>query len=146
MRNRNVIESEISKLQAELSDVKEYECARDSAVHILKNLGWTRSRGQWVKPKATSGSVGCQTFDADKMTHIKPGDFCTSLSNADIWYVRKVEGIDVWCSRMNRIDAMGTVAGIQCHKMTAKNLRVIDPKNLRVIDPKNFMGYRRSIF
>ena len=138
MRNRNVIEAEISKLQAELADVKEYECARDSAVHILKNLGWTRSRGQWVKPKATSGSVGCQTFDADKMTHIKPGDFCTSLSNADIWYVRKVEGIDVWCSRVNRIDAMGTVAGIQYHKMTAKNLRVIDPKN--------FMGYRRSTF
>lgn len=91
-----------------------------------------------MKPKATSGSVGCQTFDADKMTHIKPGDFCTSLSNADIWYVRKVEGIDVWCSRVNRIDAMGTVAGIQYHKMTAKKLRVIDPKN--------FMGYRRSTF
>ena len=138
MRNRNVIESEISKLQAELADVKEYECARDSAVHILKNLGWTRVRGQWVKPKATSGSVGYQTFDSNKMTHIKPGDFCTSTSNSDIWYVRKVEGTDVWCSRVNRIEAMGTVAGIQYHKMTAKNLRVIDPNN--------FMGYRRSTF
>lgn len=138
MRNRNVIEAEISKLQAELADVKEYECARDSAVHILKNLGWTRSRGQWVKPKATGGSVGCQTFDSNKMTHIKPGDFCTSMSNADIWYVRKVEGIYVWCSRVNRIEAMGTVADIQYHKMTAKNLRVIDLNN--------FMGYRRSTF
>lgn len=138
MRNRNVIEAEISKLQAELADAKEYECARDSAVHILKNLGWTRSRGQWVKPKATSGSVGCQTFDANKMTLIKPGDFCTSTSNADIWYVRKVEGTDIWCSRVTRIEAMGTVAGIQYHKM--------NHKNLRVIDPNNFMGYRRSTF
>ncbi|QXV76824.1 hypothetical protein bas68_0029 [Escherichia phage CarlSpitteler] len=47
MRNRNVIEAEIAKLEAELADVKEYECARDSAVHILKNLGWTRVRGKW---------------------------------------------------------------------------------------------------
>lgn len=138
MRNRNVIEAEISKLQAELADVKEYECARDSAVHILKNLGWTRKYGKWVKPVAKCGSVGMQTFDADKMTHIKAGDFCTSTSNADIWYVRKVEGTDIWCSRVTRIDAMGTVAGIQYHKM--------NHKNLRVVDPKNFMGYRRSTF
>ncbi|QQG33595.1 hypothetical protein [Pectobacterium phage PcCB251] len=128
MRNCNVIEAEISKLQTELADVKEYECARDSAVHILKNLGWTRSRGQWVKPKATSGSVGMQTFDADKMTHLKAGDFCTSTSNADIWYVRKVEGTDIWCSRVTRIDAMGTVAEIQYHKMNHKNLHVVDPE------------------
>ncbi|WPJ67478.1 hypothetical protein car1b_026 [Escherichia phage Carena] len=138
MRNRNVIEAEIAKLEAELADVKEHECARDSAVHILKNLGWTRSRGQWVKPKATSGSVGMQTFDANKMTHIKAGDFCESNINGDIWYVRKVEGTDIWCSRVTRIDVMGTVAGIQYHKM--------NHKNLRVVDPKNFMGYRKSTF
>lgn len=138
MRNRNVIEAEIAKLEAELADVKEYECARDSAVHILKNLGWTRKYGKWVKPVAKFGSVGMQTFAADKMTHIKVGDFCTSTSNADIWYVRKVEGTDIWCSRVTRIDAMGTVAGIQYHKM--------NHKNLRVIDPKNFMGYRKSTF
>lgn len=138
MRNRNVIEAEISKLQAELADVKEYECARDSAVHILKNLGWTRKYGKWVKPVVKCGSVGKQTFDEDKMTLIKAGDFCTSTSNADIWYVRKVEGTDIWCSRVTRIDAMGTVAGIQYHKM--------NHKNLRVIDPKNFMGYRKSTF
>ena len=138
MRNRNVIEAEIYKLQAELADVKEYECARDSAVHILKNLGWTRKYGKWVKPVAKCGSVGKQTFDEDKMTLIKVGDFCTSTSNADIWYVRKVEGTDIWCSRVTRIDAMGTVAGIQYHKM--------NHKNLRVIDPNNFMGYRKSSF
>lgn len=138
MRNRNVIEVEIAKLEAELADVKEYECARDSAVHILKNLGWTRKYGKWVKPVAKCGSVGMQTFDADKMTHIKVGDFCTSTSNADIWYVRKVEGTDIWCSRVSRIEAMGTVAGIQYHKM--------NHKNLRVIDPNNFMGYRKSTF
>lgn len=77
-----------------------------------------------------------QTFDADKMTHIKAGDFCESNVNGDIWYVRKVEGTDIWCSRVTRIDAIGTVAGIQYYKM--------NHKNLRVIDKKNFMGYRKS--
>lgn len=138
MRNRNVIEAEIAKLESELADVKEYECARDSAVHILKNLGWTRKYGKWVKPVAKCGSAGKQTFDEDKMTLIKVGDFCASTSNADIWYVRKVEGTDIWCSCVSRIEAMGAVAGIQYHKM--------NHKNLHVIDPNNFMGYRKSSF
>lgn len=44
MRNIKTIEADISKLQAELADVKDHEDMRDSAVHILKNLGWTRLR------------------------------------------------------------------------------------------------------
>lgn len=133
MRNHNVIEAEIAKLEAELEDVKEYECARDSAVHILKNLGWTRVRGQWVKPKPKM-----EAFDADMHTHIKQGDFCISNSNADIWYVRKVEGTYVFASKVTRIGPMGTVAGISQNRLEAKSLSVIDPKN--------YMGYHKSSF
>lgn len=136
MRNRNVIEAEIYKLQAELADVNEYERARDSAIHILKNLGWTRKYGRWIKPEAKCGSVGMQTFDANKMTHIKAGDFCESNINGYIWYVHKVEGTDIWCSRVTRIDAMGVFSDMQQYKM--------NHKNLHVTDPRNFMGYRKS--
>lgn len=136
MRNRNVIEAEISKLQAELADVKEYECARDSAIHILKNLGWTRKYGKWVKPVAKCGSVGMQTFDADKMTHIKAGDFCSSTETSSLWYVRKVVDNICWCSHVNRIAPFGT-------SVTNNNVG-IPAKNLKVIDASEYMGYRKS--
>lgn len=136
MRTRNAIEAEISKLEAELADVKEHETARDSAVYILKNLGWTRQKGKWVQPAPKRPDLSFKQWNSGSMTHIKVGDFCTSTSNADLWYVRKVEGRDVWCSRVTRIDPMGTVAGIQYHKM--------NPSNLRVTNPKLHMGYRKS--
>ncbi|AJF40511.1 hypothetical protein P694_31 [Escherichia phage P694] len=129
MRNRNVIEAEISKLQAELADVKEYECARDSAVHILKNLGWTRSRGQWVKP----AKANTKLFDKDTMTHIKAGDFCASTETSSLWYVRTVAGNICWCSRVSRIAPNGTL-------VTSNNVG-IKAENLKVINAKDYMGY-----
>lgn len=129
MRNRNVIEAEISKLQAELSDVKEYECARDSAVHILKNLGWTRSRGQWVKP----AKANTKLFDKDTMTNIKAGDFCTYGETSSLWYVRTVSGNICWCSRVSRITPNGTL-------VTSNNVGV-KTENLKVINVKDYMGY-----
>lgn len=130
MRNRNVIEAEISKLQAELAYVKEYECARDSAVHILKNLGWTRKYGKWVQPV---NRPDLKVFDKDTMTHIKAGDFCTSTVTSSLWYVRKVAGNICWCSRVSRIAPNGTL-------MTRNNVE-IKAENLKVINVKDYMGY-----
>ena len=130
MRNRNVIEAEISKLQAELADVKEYECARDSAVHILKNLGWTRKYGKWVQPV---NRPDLKVFDKDTMTHIKAGDFCTSTKTSSLWYVRAVAGNICWCSRVSRIAPNGTL-------MTRNNVE-IKAENLKVINVKDYMGY-----
>lgn len=130
MRNRNVIEAEISKLQAELADVKEYECARDSAVHILKNLGWTRKYGKWVKPV---NRPDLKVFDKDTMTHIKAGDFCASTETSSLWYVRTVAGNICWCSRVSRIAPNGTL-------VTSNNVG-IKAENLKVINVKDYMGY-----
>lgn len=130
MRNRNVIEAEIAKLEAELADIKEYECARDSAVHILKNLGWTRKYGKWVKPV---NRTDLKVFDKDTMTHIKAGDFCTSTETSSLWYVRTVAGNICWCSRVSRIAPNGTL-------VTSNNVG-IKAENLKVINVKDYMGY-----
>lgn len=53
MRDIKLIQSDITKLQAELEDAKVYVAKRDAAVHILENLGWTHSaRYGWKKPVA----------------------------------------------------------------------------------------------
>ncbi|WAK44917.1 hypothetical protein pEaSNUABM57_00035 [Erwinia phage pEa_SNUABM_57] len=129
MRNIKTIEADISKLQAELADAKDHESMRDSAVHILKNLGWTRVRGQWVKPRTANTKV----FDKDTMTHIKAGDFCSSSETSSLWYVRKVVGNICWCSRVTRIAPFGT-------SVTNNNVG-IPAKTLTVIDARKHMGY-----
>lgn len=130
MRNRNVIEAEIAKLEAELADVKEHECARDSAVHILKNLGWTRKYGKWVQPV---NRPDLKVFDKDTTTHIKAGDFCASTETSSLWYVRTVAGNICWCSRVSRIAPNGTL-------VTSNNVG-IKAENLKVINVKDYMGY-----
>lgn len=90
MRDIKVIEAEISKLQAELEDAKSHELMRTSAVHILKNLGWTYTKGTgWNKPLST---VKPTIFDADSMTHVKAGDWVYVNSNTyrGYAYVRSV--------------------------------------------------------
>lgn len=44
------IQAEIARLQGELADIQEEELKLASAVHILENLGWTRSGGKWHRP------------------------------------------------------------------------------------------------
>lgn len=129
MRNIKTIEADIAKLQAELADVKDHESMRDSAVHILKNLGWTRVRGKWVKP----AQVNTKLFDKDTMTHIKAGDFCSSTETSSLWYVRKVAGNICWCSRVSRIAPNGT--------LVTNNQVGIKAENLKVINAKDHMGY-----
>lgn len=132
MRNIKTIEADISKLQAELADVKDHESMRGSAVHILKNLGWTRSKGQWVKPQSK-----LMEFDKDTMTHIKEGDFVTMKAGiGDIWYVRTMKGTTCMLSRVTRITPYGTSAGMLTYPTSAHKLRVIDAKA--------HMGYVRN--
>ncbi len=130
MRNIKTIEADISKLQAELADVKDHESMRDSAVHILKNLGWTRRYGKWVQPV---NRPDLKVFDKDTMTNIKAGDFCSSTETSSLWYVRKVVDNICWCSRVNRIAPFGT--------SVSNNNVGIPAKNLKVIDARQHMGY-----
>ena len=123
MRNRNVIEAEISKLQAELADVKEYECARDSAVHILKNLGWTRSRGQWVKP----AKANTKLFDKDTMTHIKAGDWVNVDTGAiaRYGYVRRLIGKIAQVSYITGVTTRGAIVEDSAHPFHTNFLTVV---------------------
>ena len=74
MRDPKVIQAEIAKLEAELEDVKYHEAKTRSAVHILKNLGWTWTRQTgWKKPEVSK--LSHKEFDKDTMTHIKAGDW-----------------------------------------------------------------------
>lgn len=51
MRKPEEIRADIEKLTKELVEAKTYEAQRDSAVHILENLGWTYSGHKgWQKP------------------------------------------------------------------------------------------------
>ncbi|MCC3724444.1 hypothetical protein [Staphylococcus epidermidis] len=53
MRKPEEIRKEIDALNKELAEAKTYEAKRDSAVHILENLGWTHSGHKgWQKPAA----------------------------------------------------------------------------------------------
>lgn len=99
MRDVKVIEAEIAKLKAELEDVKSYEHKRTSAVHILKNLGWTFSKKNgWRKPI----TIEPTPFDADTMTHVKAGDwvYVTTPIYTGYAYVRKVHGKVITISRV----------------------------------------------
>lgn len=129
MRDPKVIQAEIAKLEAELEDVKCHEDKTRSAVHILKNLGWTWTRkGGWKKPK-----MDFETFDKDTMTHIKAGDFCASTKTSSLWFVRTVAGNICWCSRVSSITPNAA-------SVTSNNVG-IKAENLKVINVKDYMGY-----
>lgn len=95
MRNVKTIESEIARLQAELADVKDHDAMRDSAVHILKNLGWTRRAGKWQQPIAArrpSMRTSYAEFDRDTMSPFKEGDFVKSVTTGRAYRVQQVNG------------------------------------------------------
>lgn len=132
MRDPKVIQAEIAKLEAELEDVKYHEAKTRSAVHILKNLGWTWTRQTgWKKPEVNK--LSHKLFDKDTMTHIKAGDFCASTETSSLWYVRAVAGNICWCSRVSSVAPNGT--------LVASNNVGIKAENLKVINVKDYMGY-----
>ena len=109
MSTRNVkqIEADIAKLKAELADVKDNEAMRDSAVHILKNLGWTREKGQWVRP--SKPNMAFIDFD-DKPKAIKVGDFVRHDDYQNLYLlIRSVHGNDVFVSRILKKQHLGVV-------------------------------------
>ena len=126
MRDPKVIQAEIAKLEAELEDVKCHEAKTRSAVHILKNLGWTWTRQTgWKKPEATK--LSHKVFDKDTMTHIKAGDWVKVDTGAtgDYGYVRNVSGHIARVSFIERI-ALGCVVAQESSRMYTTNyLRVV---------------------
>lgn len=96
MRNVKTIEADIARLQAELADVKDHDAMRDSAVHILKNLGWTRRAGKWQQPieaRRPSMRTSYAEFDRDLMSPFKEGDFVRSKHTGNCFRVTQVNGV-----------------------------------------------------
>ena len=50
MRTINQIQADISKLEAELADVKDLERKQLTAEKVLQDIGWTYCGGKWCKP------------------------------------------------------------------------------------------------
>lgn len=132
MRDIKVIESEIAKLQAELQDVKNVEAMRTSAVHILKNLGWTHTPGTgWKRPP-----VKANVFDSKSMTHIKAGDWVhvkTSLATGPrqgFAYVRSVRGNYVTISFVQGVNFVGANVENATHTVMARECKVVSHKQV----------------
>lgn len=123
MRDIKVIEAEISKLQAELEDVKDYESKRNAAVHILTNLGWTHTRGRgWEKPK-----VNFKVFDEDSMTHIKAGDWVKfdTGTTGGYAYIRSVSGKFAKYSMVTGVTARGAIVSDRIDTMNVFFMKVV---------------------
>ena len=113
MRTINQIQSEIAKLQAELADVTEVESAQKEAVHILKNLGWKREKGNWVKPKSLKPNGGPNVRDysdmvRDAFSEVRAGEKVERRGYLGKWYVRQVlPHNSVLLSRINAHHLLG---------------------------------------
>ena len=126
MRDPKVIQAEIAKLEAELEDVKYHEAKTRSAVHILKNLGWTWTRQTgWKKPE--SYKLSHKVFDKDTMTHIKAGDWVKVDTGAvgGYGYVRSVRGNLAQVSFIERIVFDCVIAQESSRMYPADCLRVV---------------------
>ncbi|QHI00760.1 hypothetical protein [Escherichia phage vB_EcoP_PHB19] len=126
MRDPKIIQAEIAKLEAELEDVKCHEAKTRSAVHILKNLGWTWTRQTgWKKPE--SYKLSHKVFDKDTMTHIKAGDWVKVDTGVvgGYGYVRSVRGHLAQVSFIERIVFDCVIAQESSKMYQADQLRVV---------------------
>ena len=125
MRTVAQIQQDISKLQAELEDVKVHEAKRDSACHILYNLGWTHSaKSGWKKPEPKRD---WKEFDKDTMSHVKVGDRVrvdTGLTGF-IGLVRKVQGSVAYVSKVLHATPREAKAATTASWLATKHLTVI---------------------
>lgn len=126
MRDPKVIQAEIAKLEAELEDVKCHEAKTRSAVHILKNLGWTWTRQTgWKKPEVTK--LNHKVFDKDTMTHIKAGDWVKVDMGAVSWYgyVRSVSDRYAQVSYITGVAQRGAIVTDSAHPFHTNFLTVV---------------------
>lgn len=125
MRNPHVIREEITKLQSELKDVETFEKKRDSAVHVLENLGWKFDGGRWVKPKFIA-----EAFSAKVHNPFRPGDWVEGRTSKVAYRVSEVKDGRILVQQF----AMRVGARLLTHKamtwVNAANYRSIPSSSL----------------
>ncbi|WGL32420.1 hypothetical protein [Escherichia phage PGX1] len=127
MRDPKVIQAEIAKLEAELEDVKYHEAKTRSAVHILKNLGWTWTRQTgWKKQEVNK--LSHKVFDKDTMTHIKAGDWVKvdmGVTLVVYGYVRSVSGKYAQVSYITSVTPRGAIVADKTNTIHTGFLAVV---------------------
>ena len=101
MRKPEEIRKEIEALNKELAEAKTYEAKRDSAVHILENLGWTHSGHKgWQKP-----APKCSDYKAP----LKAGELATWDDKVlgGIVYIRSVGDKYAQVSHVRGVSRLG---------------------------------------
>lgn len=135
MRDPKVIQAEIAKLEAELEDVKYHEAKTRSAVHILKNLGWTWTRQTgWKKPEVNK--LSHKVFDKDTMTHIKAGDWVNydTCIIGGYAFVRSVHGNYANISMVRQVTPVGASVEERERMVHCSQLKVVSHEEIM----KNF--------
>lgn len=131
MRDPKVIQAEIAKLEAELEDVKYHEAKTRSAVHILKNLGWTWTRQTgWKKPEVNK--LSHKVFDKDTMTHIKAGDWVKIDMGVvgGYGYVRSVSDRYAQVSYITNVTPIGAGIAQKIHNIHTAFLTVVSHEEI----------------
>lgn len=104
-RTESVITAEIAKLQAELKDVQTVEHRKNSAVHILHNLGWSydSKRMCWLRP--TTAPL-FKEFDPSSHNPFKVGDWVEGKISGRQYRVESVSGNKIWIQQFSHRDGI----------------------------------------
>lgn len=123
MRKPEEIRADIEKLTKELEAVKIHEAKQSAAVHILYNLGWTHSplKG-WQKPEPKRDY---KEFDKDTMTHVKAGDYVRVVDSDVYGYVRRVNGVNAFVSRVISVSNRGANVVEGATMLSTASLKVV---------------------
>lgn len=116
MRPISEIRADIDKLVKELDEVKAHDAKRNSAVHILSNLGWTHTpKDGWKKPEAA----------AVKFDEYKPewgdGDFV--LQNGQFFRVFRSTGLHLTVQQVMRVSALGVTVSPYFKTLDARSVQ-----------------------
>lgn len=134
MRDPKVIEAEIAKLQSELEDVRYHEAMTRSAVHILRNLGWTWTRKTgWKKP---INKVDIKHFDKKSMTHIKAGDWVRVRAVNGYGYVRAISRLYAQVSYVGAVTHRGAIVSDKVNTVHTDLLTVVSHDEIVKSYPK----------
>lgn len=130
MRSEFTIKQEISKLQAELADVQNYEHMVTSGLHILNNLGWTHTaKDGWKKPKDLPKA---RSYNPEFDHPIKAGDYIRHSSAGNHFYVTAINGARITARQLIKAVNKGFICDHQFTTLRADYCTVVAPHTIKL--------------